>query len=325
MSPSAHLVFNEFKIAASSEWQCMTETWLLARMSSGMGYWRDSAKGYQEVSQDDTLLLFPSAHGSVLASRLCDVTLQVFAIDLQMLSGVLTVNECRALAAFAQGNREKVTLLPRQHAFSLRFAEICRTQRPNELLSRLKLLQLFAELLGEGLRTNSMIESNLADGRTRLRRLICQVPEAELMRCSVLDLAKKLSCSQRHFSRLFREEIGVSLRDKQQKLRLDRARHLLEHSSDKIINIALEAGYQSLSLFNVMFKRRFQMTPSQWRFQARQVKKPRRLQIPTDNSLVSATDPNPENGAGQEDQDGAASRPVPPRLRLQPRPSAPRG
>ena len=298
MSTSAHLMFDEFRIAASSEWRCTADAWLLVRMSSGMGYWHDSAKGYREVSEGDTLLLFPSALGSVMASRLCDVTIQVFAIDLQMLSGVLTVNECRALVAFAQGNREKVTLLPRQHAFSARFAEICRNQRPNELLSRLKLLQLFAELLGEGLQTSWMIESNLSDGRARFRQLICQVPEAELMRCSVLDLAKRLSCSQRHFSRLFREEVGVSLRDKQQKLRLDRARYLLEQSSDKIINIALEAGYQSLSLFNVMFKKRFQMTPSQWRIQARKGKKPRRFQISADNSLVSATAPVPQNGAG---------------------------
>lgn len=325
MHPATHLVFSEFKVAASSEWQCTTDTWLLVRMASGMGYWRDNANGYQEISNDDTLLLFPSALGSVLASRLCDVTLQVFAIDLQMLSGVLTVDECRALAAFAQGNREKVTLLPSQHAFSVRFAEICRTQRPNELLSRLRLLQLFAELLGEGLQTNPTIESNLADGRTRLRRLISQVPEAELMRCSVLDLAKKLCCSQRHFSRLFREEVGVSLRDKQQKLRLDRARHLLEHTSDKIINVALEAGYQSLSLFNVMFKKRFQMTPSQWRFQARQVRKPRRINISTDSVRVPSSVPSPEDGAGQDDQDGAASRPVPSRPRPQPRPSAPNG
>jgi len=296
MFPATHLMLNECRVVASSEWRCTTDAWLLVRLSSGLGYWCDQTKGYREVSQDDSLLLFPSAQGGVLASRVCDVHLQVFAIELQLLSGVLTVNECRALTVFAQANREKVMLLPRYHAFSVRFAEICRNQRPNTLLSRLKLLQLFAELLGEGLQAHAAVEPNRIDGRGRLHQMIRQIPEGELMRCSVQDLARRMCCSQRHFSRLFHDEIGMSLRDKQQQLRLDRARHLLEHGTDKIVNVALEVGYQSLSLFNVMFKKRFQMTPSQWRFQARRGKRQTgnaRLApgaIPTVNSSSHAKD-----------------------------------
>jgi AraC-like DNA-binding protein len=33
--------------------------------------------------------------------------------------------------------------------------------------------------------------------------------------------------------------------------------------------VALESGYQSLSLFNLMFKRRFGTTPAKWRFQTK--------------------------------------------------------
>ena len=217
------------------------------------------------MSQEDVLLIFPGASGTFLASRVGDVEMQAIAIDLSLLCGVLTVPECRALSSFSVSNQQKVMYLPREHAFSVRFSDICRTQRTNALLSRLKLLQLFAELIDDGLQVPASNDMDFTDSRARMRQLIQQIPEAELMRCSVVDLAKKLCCSQRHFSRLFREEVGVSLREKQKKLRLERARHLLEQSSDKIIDIALDAGYQSLSLFNVMFKDRFKMTPSQWR------------------------------------------------------------
>ena len=76
------------------------------------------------------------------------------------------------------------------------------------------------------------------------------------------DLAGQLNCSERHFSRLFREEFGVPLRARQIELRLQRARQLLADSDAKIINVAYDSGYQHLGLFNVMFKKRFGMTPA---------------------------------------------------------------
>ena len=48
---------------------------------------------------------------------------------------------------------------------------------------------------------------------------------------------------------------------------MQRAQQLLVESEDKIINVALESGYRHLGLFNAMFKKRFGVTPSQWRQQ----------------------------------------------------------
>ena len=89
--------------------------------------------------------------------------------------------------------------------------------------------------------------------------------EAELAVRPLSQLAGELHCSERHFSRLFREEFRVSLRARQTELRLQRARQLLVESDAKIINVAYESGYRHLGLFNAMFKRRFGVTPSQWR------------------------------------------------------------
>lgn len=61
------------------------------------------------------------------------------------------------------------------------------------------------------------------------------------------------------------EVVGVSFRDKQTELRLSRARELLATTKGKIVDVALESGYQSLSLFNLMFSRRFGMSPGRWR------------------------------------------------------------
>ena len=91
--------------------------------------------------------------------------------------------------------------------------------------------------------------------------------EAELSGKTLAELAGQLHCSERHFSRLFREEFGVPLRARQIELRLQRARQLLADSDAKIINVAFESGYRHLGLFNAMFKKRFGVTPSEWRQQ----------------------------------------------------------
>jgi hemolysin activation/secretion protein/AraC-like DNA-binding protein len=81
------------------------------------------------------------------------------------------------------------------------------------------------------------------------------------------ELAGQLHCSKRHFSRIFSEEFHIPLRARQTELRLQRARQLLLESDAKIINVAFESGYRHLGLFNAMFKKRFGVTPSQWRRQ----------------------------------------------------------
>jgi AraC-like DNA-binding protein len=89
--------------------------------------------------------------------------------------------------------------------------------------------------------------------------------EAELAGKTLTELAEHLHCSERHFSRLFREEFGVPLRARQIELRLQRAQQLLGDSDAKIINVAYDSGYRHLGLFNAMFKKRFGVTPSEWR------------------------------------------------------------
>jgi hemolysin activation/secretion protein/AraC-like DNA-binding protein len=97
--------------------------------------------------------------------------------------------------------------------------------------------------------------------------VVGKMTEAELAESSLSGLSRQLHCSERHFSRLFREEFGVPFRARQIELRLQRAQQLLAGSDDKIINVAYESGYRHLGLFNAMFKKRFGVTPGEWRQQ----------------------------------------------------------
>ena len=142
-----------------------------------------------------------------------------------------------------------------------KFTRLAAQSQRDSLAARSALLQLWAASITSLLPAcgaNPMAH-NL---RERFRQFVGRMPEAELAMRSLTQLAGELHCSERHFSRLFREEFHVSLRTRQTELRLQRARQLLADSDAKIINVAYESGYRHLGLFNAMFKKRFGVTPS---------------------------------------------------------------
>ena len=98
-------------------------------------------------------------------------------------------------------------------------------------------------------------------------RLLNQMAASEFVELSISDLAPMMSCSPRHLNRLFREELGASFREKQIELRMAKACELLASSNAKVVEVALESGYQSSSVFSELFKRHLGVSPGQWRRQ----------------------------------------------------------
>ena len=100
----------------------------------------------------------------------------------------------------------------------------------------------------------------------RLEEVLRQMPAEDMLDLSFSELVARVGCCPRHTARLFQKTVGVSFREKQAEVRLWRARELLATTESKVVDVAFESGYQSLSLFNLMFKKRFGISPSQWRF-----------------------------------------------------------
>ena len=79
------------------------------------------------------------------------------------------------------------------------------------------------------------------------------------------DILKEENYSYPHISRLFKRHMKTSLLDYFTEAKLDYARIRLEQSQLKIIDIAEEIGYKSLSQFNQSFHKRFSVSPSVYR------------------------------------------------------------
>jgi AraC-like DNA-binding protein len=263
MLAARHLILQEMSLRPSREW--MAEGgWTVVRVAEGAGYCLQTAAA-REMNAGDMAVVGPATSVIFRASQLGVLKLEYFHVVPQCLSGLLTVTEWRQLE---QPGGEAAGCL--QHfaaaeAPAQKFTRLTAQSRRDGLAARLGLLQLWAASVARLLPPAiSVTGSHL---RERFRQLVGKMSESELAVRSLAELAGELHCSERHFSRLFREEFQVSLRARQSELRLQRARQLLAESDAKIVTIAQESGYRHFGLFNATFKRRFGITPSQWREQ----------------------------------------------------------
>jgi AraC family transcriptional regulator len=86
---------------------------------------------------------------------------------------------------------------------------------------------------------------------------------------SLEALANRARLSHFHFHRLFRSAVGETLKQYTQRLRLERAANRLVINDAAILDVALDSGFHSHETFSRQFKRRFQVTPKDYRKWAR--------------------------------------------------------
>lgn len=82
---------------------------------------------------------------------------------------------------------------------------------------------------------------------------------------SVKDVSDYVHLNPEYFTRLFKKETGMNIKDFITDCRLSMAKDLLQNSNLTISMIASEVGYSSFPHFTLMFKRATGMTPSSYR------------------------------------------------------------
>jgi AraC-like DNA-binding protein len=261
-----HLILQELTLPSSAEWLPRCSGWLIARVAEGTGYWLQHQAAHRQLNPGDGLIVIRHANGVIRASQLGPLKLQLFIVQPQYLNGLLTVAEWHQLEVAPHNPWAPVSVFAAGEPLGQKFARLTDQAYNNRLPMRCALLQLWASAVA-GLLPAPPPSASGNKLRDHIRELVGQMTEAELSERSLMELARQLHCSERHFSRLFREEFGVPFHARQIELRLQRARQLLVDSNAKIINIAYLSGYRHLGLFNAVFKKRFGLTPVEWRRQ----------------------------------------------------------
>ena len=101
--------------------------------------------------------------------------------------------------------------------------------------------------------------------REQLKEVLQEISVKSSENLSVADMAKFCGWSSSHFMRWFKKMTGDSFTSYVNERRLAEAAEALRQTDDKILTISQDAGFMNLSNFNRQFKKRYGVTPREYR------------------------------------------------------------
>lgn len=142
--------------------------------------------------------------------------------------------------------------------------EICKTKPQGyELYVKSMLFQFFFILNN---RCRNLIRTP-KDKKTldKMRLVLKYIENHYSEKISIADIAAIAEFSESHFMRYFKETMNTSFIEYLKDYRLTIAARLLQGSESSILSIAEDVGFENLSYFNRSFKKKYGVTPGQFR------------------------------------------------------------
>ncbi len=109
------------------------------------------------------------------------------------------------------------------------------------------------------------------DYQERINKVLVYISEHLDEKMELEKLAAKSNFSAYHFHRIMRAYLNEPLGNFINRLRIDKAAGMLEYTSEPLHEIAFRCGYEIPSSFNKAFKKRFGLSPGEYRSGKRQV------------------------------------------------------
>ena len=263
-----HLLLHDMALQPGAEWAPQSPGWLFVHVRSGIGYCLEKQTN-SELPTGAVLVMQQKFGVSIRASQLSGLNLSFFFVVPEFLTGLITLGEQARFENAATRRELSFQLLSPSHPVSSKFDALYERHNRSDFSFRLSLLELLALTFGTVLDEQGVAEAKPPmDARERLRQFLEQTLAAEWLNLGFTHLVQRVNCTPRHLSRIFRDVAGMSFREKQAKIRLTRASELLVNTEIKVVDVALDSGFQSLSLFNLMFRKRYGLSPGRWRKQS---------------------------------------------------------
>jgi YesN/AraC family two-component response regulator len=79
------------------------------------------------------------------------------------------------------------------------------------------------------------------------------------------QIADTLGVHPSYLSRTFKKALGMTLTDYINKLRIEEAKYMLDHSNESVAKIALRVGYSDPNYFSKVFTKLEHVTPHDYR------------------------------------------------------------
>lgn len=99
----------------------------------------------------------------------------------------------------------------------------------------------------------------------KLKIVLSYIEEHYNQTISIASVAKSCHYSESYFMKFFKNCMGISFCQYVNDYRLQIAAQLLKESEDTILSISTSCGFENLSYFNRMFKRKYGISPGKYR------------------------------------------------------------
>lgn len=140
-------------------------------------------------------------------------------------------------------------------------------QKYRQQMPRLRDMEELSLWLSEAVR--SLISDQLINRNARhsdlIYRTIQYLQNHYASKLTLDEVANSVHISPTYLSRVFKREVGSSMVDFLNRIRIEKSKELLVDESARLIEVALQCGFESQSYFNRMFKQLCGMTPRQYR------------------------------------------------------------
>jgi len=129
--------------------------------------------------------------------------------------------------------------------------------------SIIRLLTIFAQHLAV-LSNQLMVREEKAEA-PMIARARSYIAEHQSEEISLKEVARAVNTSAFYFCKMFKQSIGLTFTDYLARVRVEKVKDLLCNPHKRVSEAAFEAGFQSLSQFNRVFKKIEGMSPSEFR------------------------------------------------------------
>ena len=142
---------------------------------------------------------------------------------------------------------------------------LCATRSEGYQLGVKGYLFQFFFLLISNRRKKETASASQTKSLEKMKTILKYVEQHYAEHITIDDMAALTYYSKSHFMKFFKSHMGTGFIDYLNDYRLTMAERLLRSSDESVLDIAEQSGFDNLSYFNRIFKRKYGESPGRWR------------------------------------------------------------
>jgi len=264
MLAQEHLTLQIVRLKSTEEWVPRQEGLHFVFPKGGAGKCTVGHSA-QRIAPGDVVLLRDGGGGKLCAANNGGMIFWCFSLRVEDLFPLFGAAEITLLKNMADDLGD-LKVYPASNAVAAECHRLVAGVPPQfDLDHRGHLVRIAATLLSEEFKAAHRQRAGFVRIEEHLLQVFENLSSDVIMNASILELAGRFGCGQRHLNRLFHQYFGFSAAALKMEMRLVKAAGLLQDPDAKVSTVAAQCGFNHFGLFSISFKKRFGVSPVRWR------------------------------------------------------------